>query len=88
MDQFQLVEAQRPDAEVIEAVAACIREGVNTKMLLMKEVASRAGISGRAAGRMIERYSGDDPQRHRWRFVRGERGAQLYELLPIPAPAA
>ena len=86
LDQFQRVEAQRSDSEVIEAVAACIREGINTKMSLAKTVAARINISGREATRVIERYTGDDPARYRWRFRRGDRSALLFELLPEPAP--
>lgn len=83
-DEFQRVEAERSDADVIDTVAACIAEGINTKMLLMKEVASRINISARAAGRLIEAYTGDDPVRHRWRFRLRERGAQMFELIERP----
>lgn len=84
IDEFERIEAERSDAEIINTVVACIGEGIDTKMLLMKEVASRAGISGRAACRLIEAYTGDDPVRHRWRFRLGERGAQVFELIERP----
>lgn len=85
LEDFRRVEVQRTDAELIDAVAACIAEGINTKMLLAKEVASRTGISARSAGRLLERYSGNDPIHHRWRFERGERGAQTFEMLTMPS---
>lgn len=87
LDGFKRVEAQRSDAEMIAAVATCIEEGINTKMVLGQEVASRMKISGRAAGKLIERYTGTDPAQHRWRFKRAARGAQVFELLTPPADA-
>lgn len=85
VDEFKRVEEQRSDADVIEAACACIAEGFNTKMVLAKETAARINISARAAGRLIERYTGENPQMHRWRFRRASRGAQVYEVLS-PAP--
>lgn len=82
IDDFQRVEEQRTDTDIIEAVAASISDGINTKMLLAKEVSSRTGISARAAGRLIERYTGPDPAQHRWQFKRVAHGAQVYECLP------
>ncbi len=88
VDEFKRVEEQRSDTEMIDAVIACIREGVNTKMLLAKEVATRTGISGRAAGRLVERYTGEDPVAHRWNYRRADRGAQVFQLLQPQALAA
>ena len=85
VDTFRKVEQQRDDAEVVAVIAACIAEGHNTKMALQQEVARRAEIAGRAALRMIEKYTGKDPAQHRWFFRIGERGAKVFELLP-PAP--
>lgn len=82
MDEFRRVEAEKSDAEVIAMVGACIAEGINTKMVLAKEVAERTGVSARAAGRLLDRYTGVDPSQHRWRFRRQGHGAQVYELLP------
>lgn len=87
LDEFKRVEVERSDADIIEAIATCIRENVNTKMMLAKAVAARLNISGRQATRVIERYTGDDPVQHRWRFRRGDRSALLFELLPEAAPA-
>lgn len=84
IDEFERVEAEQSDAEIIDTVVTCLGEGINTKMLLMKEVASRANISGRAACRLIEAYTGEDPARHRWHFRRAERGAQVFELIERP----
>jgi hypothetical protein len=75
------VEAQRSDAELIAAVVACIIEGTSGKMALRNAVAEKAEISRRAAAKVIERYTGEDPEHHRWHYVRKARGAMTYELL-------
>lgn len=84
VDRFVRVEEQRMDEDVVQVIAGCILDGFNTKMLLGQEAAGRANISARHAYRMIERYTGDDPVQHRWRFTVRERGAKMFELLPPP----
>ncbi len=49
---------QRTDAELVEAMKACIGEGINTKMLLARQVAKRTKTSAKAAVRLIDRYGG------------------------------
>lgn len=69
------------DSQVIAAVRESLQAGVNTKMALATDAAKRAGISKRQALQIIERYTGEDPAHHQWRYqVRG-RGAMVYELL-------
>jgi hypothetical protein len=68
LDEFKVIAAIKSDAELINAVAACIRAGINTKMLLADAVAERAGVSKRIAIRIIERYSGNEPAAHCWNF--------------------
>ncbi len=87
VDEFQLIEAERSDAEVIDALTACIADGINTKMIMVKTAAARTNVSGRAVARVLTNYTGEDPQRHRWRFKRADRGAQLYELIDQPSNA-
>jgi hypothetical protein len=91
VDEFQLeplkqAEAIRTDAEIIGAVTACINDGINTKMKLADTVAKRAGISKRAALQIIEKYSGEAPVAHRWKFAVGERGAKVFVLLDSASP--
>lgn len=86
LDQFKRVEAQRTDEEVLQVIAACITEGCNVKMLLASEAAARANVSTRAAKRLIEQYTGEDPAQHRWKFTIKARGAKTFELLPPPPP--
>ena len=84
LDEFRQVEAQRADEDVVQAIAASIADGFNTKMILGKEAAARAKVSARHAYRLIERYTGDNPAQHRWRFTIRDRGAKAFELLPPP----
>lgn len=77
------------DDAVIAAIAGCIGEGIATKMQLATAAAERAGCTRRAAMRVIEKYTGDDPVWHRWRFAVRARGAKVFELLaPVPRSAA
>jgi len=80
---LQQSEALRSDAEVIRAVLSCIKEGKNTKMLLAVAAADRSGASKRAVLKIIEKYTGDSPTQHRWNFVKGERGKQIYSALEL-----
>ncbi|HRF13742.1 MAG TPA: bifunctional DNA primase/polymerase [Candidatus Accumulibacter phosphatis] len=74
------------DDGVIKAVAACIGEGINTKMSLRNTAAERANVSRQAVLKVIEKYTGDDSAVHRWTFAVGERGAKIYALLSHPTP--
>lgn len=85
MRGFRRIEEAKADADVVEAIEACIRSGDYAKMALAKAVATRAGISERAAIRMIEKYTGTDPATAKWSFQRKDRGAMIYTLLPPPA---
>lgn len=78
-------EQLRSDAELIQVATACIREGVNSKMLLAKAISDRSGVSRSTALGIVERYTGDDPGRHRWQAKRGAHGKLEYVLLE-PAP--
>ena len=82
LGEFQRIEAERSDAEVIAVIKACISEGIAAKMVLAKEVARRTNISGRSAIRTLEHYTGDDPTVHHWNFAIKHRGAKEFALLP------
>ena len=73
------------DAPVVAAIAACIAEGITTKMKMADAGSKRANVSTRVALRVIEKYIGEDPALHYWRYVVGARGAQNYELLVLPS---
>ncbi len=70
-----------PDAAVIDTILACLTEGINTKMLLAESAAERAGVSKRQAVMELEKYTGNDPQSHRWCYVVKARGAKVFQAL-------
>jgi len=72
------------DAEIIAVLEGCINEGVNLKMKLVSAASERAKVSLRAALKVLEKYTGNDPTLHRWAFVVRERGAKVYQLLKRP----
>lgn len=91
VDQVQVIAAKQAeeissDAGVIAVVKACIQEGINTKMLLSDAVAKRAVVSRKLALRIIEKYTGCDPEVHCWMFSVQDRGAKVFCLLD-QAPA-
>jgi hypothetical protein len=69
------------DAEVISAVTRCIREGTNTKTQLAVDTAKLSNISKRAALKIIEKYTGSDPDMHKWDYEVHDRGAKKYRVL-------
>jgi len=75
------VEEQKSDAELIMIVEACILEGITTKMKLRDATVERIGVSRRKALNVIEKYTGEDADSHRWSFTKGNHGAQNYNLL-------
>lgn len=83
---LKVAEIIKSDAEVIDAVTACINDGINTKMKLVDAVAKRSGISKQSAIQIIEKYTGTDPVTHRWNFTVGERGAKNYVTLGNSPP--
>lgn len=83
LDVFKRVAVEQSDADVITVVSACIADGINQKMALSKATATAAKISTRAAIKVIERYTGDDPAQHRWTYSVQQRGAKIYALHPV-----
>jgi len=84
VDDFKRVVSEQGDAPVVEAITALIGEGVNQKVVLAKAAAKRAGVSERAAIRVLEAWSNADPTQGKWSFVVRARGAKVYELNPAP----
>jgi len=77
-------EVLKSDAEVIAAIRACIKDGINTKMKLAEAVADLTGISKRSALKIIERHTGSDPATHLWSFTVQERGAKVFCNIEVP----
>ena len=69
------------DAEIIKVVETVIFEGITSKMKLRDAVSVRAQVSLRKALEIIEKYSGEDIDQHRWFFKVVERGAHQFHLL-------
>ena len=51
------------------------------KMAIIKTASLATGASRRTVLATLERFTGDDPAEHHWRYVKGARGAMLYSLL-------
>lgn len=81
VESLKQAEQVRSDGDIIEVVTACINVGVVTKMKLADAVAKQAQVSKRAAIKVIEKYSGDDPEKHKWCFTVIGRGAKVFTLL-------
>jgi hypothetical protein len=86
VDQTQLVqikkaEANKSDAEIIDAITNCIGEGINARMRLRDEVNERAGISKRKVLNIIDTYTGKDPDQHHWFYTTQKHGRKVYQLL-------
>lgn len=86
VEPIRQAEQLRSDAELIDVAISCISEGITSKMLLAKAISERSGVSRSTTIGLIERYTGDDPVKHRWQARRGAHGKLAYELLE-PAPA-
>jgi hypothetical protein len=81
LDPLKSKAEQIVDEEVIKIIEKCIRDGINTKMELVKTAADRAQVSRRHATSIIEKYTGDDPTFHRWYYKTGERGAKIFDTI-------
>jgi hypothetical protein len=86
VDPLQLISVKKAnemssDAEIINAIKDCIMDGVNTKMILAEAAAERSLASKRQTIKVIDKYTGNDPEIHEWHFVYGKHGAKIYELL-------
>lgn len=77
---------QRTDAELVDAIKACITDGIDTKMQIAAEVAKRSRSSGKSILKLLDRYTGDNPGEHHWSFRIGERGKHIFYLLPDTRP--
>jgi hypothetical protein len=74
------------DEVILVAVADSIREGINTRKKLCAAVMERTSESRRTVFAVIDRYTGDNLDRHHWRYSIGARGSWVYQLLDDSAP--
>lgn len=87
MDGLQRQVAIRSDAVIIAAIEAAIREGITTKMELARTVGVREGLGRQSVVGIIDKYTGKDPDAHKWDFNVGERGKKVFGMLDA-APGA
>ena len=71
---------QEADAEAIAAIEDCIKEGLDSKQELKREVAKRARVGQHKVSAIIDRYNGPDPSKHRWDFQSLGHGRRAYQL--------
>jgi hypothetical protein len=69
------------DTPVIEVIKTCISEDIVLKMQLKKEANKRSGVSMEKVLKILEKYTGTDPERHRWFYTTQKHGRKVYQLL-------
>jgi len=74
-------ESLRTDGEIINIVIACINKGINTKGELKDALAKEAEISKSKAINLIEKYTGSEPEKHRWNFTVQGHGKNVFAVL-------
>ncbi|MDD2844651.1 MAG: PriCT-2 domain-containing protein [Rhodoferax sp.] len=72
------------DATYIEAIKACIAEGISTKMMMVQAAAEKVNSSKKSILKVLEHYTGEDSSIHHWKYAVGNRGAQMFVLLQSP----
>jgi primase-like protein/bifunctional DNA primase/polymerase-like protein/AAA domain-containing protein len=72
------------DTPVIEAIADYIKRGVIGKGNIAQKVVTKTGCSGRRAQQVLDKYTGTNPEEHKWHPVTGPRGVKRFEMLPEP----
>lgn len=74
------------DEKVAELIRSLIHAGVGRagQDKLVRAVAEDGDISRSQARRVLDRYTGTDPDRHRWSVQKGDRGKRTYTLLIKP----
>lgn len=78
---IQRAEDYKSDSDLIGVARSCIESGINTKMRLAAAIAARVGCSKRVAIKVLDKYSGTDPDAHIWTYDVRERGAKTFRLL-------
>lgn len=74
-------EENKPEAEVVNHVMECIKAGINARMRLRDVVNERAGVSKRRVLNILDKYTGKDPDLHRWFYTTQKHGRKVYQLL-------
>lgn len=82
LDTFKRAATLADDATIIDGIFRRIDAGEGEgQMQLAKAAAVQVGASHRQVLSVLERYTGEDAARHKWRFRKGERGVRKFERL-------
>ncbi|WP_193749113.1 AAA family ATPase [Sphingopyxis sp. C-1] len=77
-----VLDYKTPDNEILQTLALTIHHGGETgKMEIVRSVAAQDKVSKRRVLKLLERYVGEDPQKHYWRYVVRARGIHVFELI-------
>lgn len=74
------------DAPLIEVVRSSIEAGENLRMALLAKIREATSCPRSRAEQVLDRYTGDDPEKHLWNYRVGARGAKEYYLLDPEIP--
>lgn len=67
--------------EAVEAIKECIREGINQKTTLVKEAASRSGVSKSKVARALREHTGSSTAQFQyWHVNREDKNAHVFSL--------
>lgn len=69
-----------PEQGHICTIENIIGDGFKGKGDLLLQIRKQTRLSRTAADALLEKFEGDDPQKHRWFTQSGERGVQTYRL--------
>lgn len=84
-------DARVDDEDILESLKLAIHHGEEHrgKMELVQMVAPIHNVSKQRVLKLLEKFTGDDPARHRWLYIVGERGRHIFRLLDAaPSNAA
>ena len=81
LDAIKRSEALKTDAELIDAVIATINDGIISKMKLAEAAAKRAGMGKGKMNKLIDKYTGENPDLHRWKYSVGSHGVKAFTLI-------
>lgn len=84
LEPMKQAATQLEEAPVIEAIKVALGEGIRTKMKLATHVSRSTPVSRAEVVAIIDKYTGDDPVAHHWRFEVGARGAHVFVPLDRP----
>lgn len=84
LEPMKQAAAQLEEAPVIEAIKVALGEGIRTKMKLASHVSRSTPASRAEVVAIIDKYTGEDPVAHHWRFEVGARGAHVFVPLDRP----